>query len=95
MALCACGRAQGLCVAGPAAAAAVIDAAAAFIGNTRVWTFVNRRPIAGRVAGGALQAEHAGMEGRIGMAACTGRGQTGKLAGGMTALALDACMCAG
>ncbi len=65
---------QGLRVAGPASAAAMVDTAASFIGDPRVRTLVNRRPVAGRMAGGAIRSKHAGMEGRISMAAYAGRG---------------------
>ncbi len=69
VALGACGCTQSLGMAGPTPTAAVIDAAASLIGDPRVRTFIDRRPVTGRMAGGTVQPKHTCMEDRIAMAA--------------------------
>ena len=92
MALVARGGMQRLGMAGPATVAAMVHAAAAFIGDPRVGSAVFRRPIFDRMAGGTIQSEQAGMVGRVTMAVRADCGQPGKLAGGMTVLAGHICM---
>lgn len=71
--------AQVFCVAGTTGTAAMVHAAAPFIGDARMRTVIRRRPAAGRMAGGAVQPEHPGMVGRIGMAVCAGCRKAGEL----------------
>ena len=49
----------------------MIDAAPAFIGDARVRTVVEGKPVVGCMAARAIQSKHAGMEGRITVAAGT------------------------
>src|SRR5512139_86938 len=69
MAFVTCGGMQCLGMAGPAAAAAMVHAAAALIGNPRVRTAVFCRPIVNCMAGSTIQSEQAGMVGRVTMTA--------------------------
>jgi hypothetical protein len=74
MALSTGSRVQCLGMTGSTAAATMVHAAAAFIGNPRVRTAVFCRPILDRVAGDTIQAKKAGMIGRVCMTARTDRG---------------------
>jgi len=65
------GRIQCLRMAVAAGAAAMVDSPPAFVGNARVRTVVRGKPVVGCMAARAVQAKHAGMEGRIAMAGCT------------------------
>src|SRR5512143_1185761 len=66
--------------------AAMMDTTSALIGNARVRTVVFLEPITRAMALRAVQAKPAGVEGRIGMAARTCRGQSSELARGMAFL---------
>lgn len=72
VAFMACGTRRGLeslCVAIAAGGAAMVDAAPAFVGNTRVRTIVTGKPVIGCMAARTIQAKHAGMEDRVAVAA--------------------------
>lgn len=86
------GAVQGLRVAVTARSAAVVDPASPFIRNAGMWATVSRRPVIDCMTRSAVEAEQAGMEGRIAMAAGTGRGQTGKLTRRMALLTSQAGM---
>jgi hypothetical protein len=92
MTFCAGGRMKGLGMTGAAAAATVVHTAATFISYSRMRTAVFRRPIVDRMAGNTVQSEQTRMVGWVGMTTRTYRGQAGKLAGGMTALAGHICV---
>lgn len=72
MALGASSGMQGLRVAISARSAAVVHAASALIGDARVRTFVSCKPIISCMTGGAIEAEHSGMEDRVTMTTGTG-----------------------
>lgn len=69
MALRAGGGLQVLGMAGAAACASMVHAAASLVGNPGVRTLVRGRPVTGRVAGRTLASKHACVEGRVCMAA--------------------------
>lgn len=65
------GRIQCLRMAVAAGATAMVDTPPAFVGNAGVRTVITGVPVIGCMAARAVQPKHAGMEGRIAMAACT------------------------
>jgi len=80
VALGACGAAQGLCMAGPAATAAMVHTASALVGYTGMRASIDRRPIIDGMAGGAILSKHSCMEGRVIMAGYASGGQPYELA---------------
>lgn len=72
---------QGLRMAVPARGSPVIHTPSAFVGNARMRAVISGIPVIGRVAGRAVQAEHAGVEGRIGVTVGAGGRESGKLPG--------------
>lgn len=68
MAFRASGALQGLCMAIAAGRAAMVNAAPTFVGNARVRTVVTSKPVIRCMAARTIQAKHACMKDRVGMA---------------------------